>query len=403
MIGNVFRNVSMDKKNPRTRRQSIPEYKTIRKILTQAELKPEIEFDDFETELKSINVAEKFMEFKKSLGRDYTPDYFAPTITVVSADNSIKYNAKFKSFLCEMETFKWYANEQAEDYETHRNRQNVAYNGVYPTYTIHLVKMLGNDIALFTMNTLDKTKTSKLKDNFYDKIDSLEPYFFESQNRIFNFPKTLNVAPDTIVSALAKNNLPNSSYYSPLFFREFKQSDIYARPSVSEKFLYTCHFSEEIRNKTKRYALVNCLYMYSHSGHHYTFLFIDHRDRIVEYYDPEVFSNRKTGILFTYKALQTIFPGYKINNFWRTSSIQKTEEYEKDEVGFCVKWGHMIMHLKLLNINMSVELIESSLIRECETKNLSLYELVLNYTYLMRRNIPADMNKMLKLKKLLMK
>jgi hypothetical protein len=396
-IAQIIGNIAVSNKRIRKkRRESIAEYKTIRKVVKQAELAPEIEFDDFKGELKNIDIIPSFVEDVKTTFKRA----FVPIITVVKKDVNIKDNVEFKSFLCEMETFKWSANEQAEDYETHRNRRNIGYNGIYPTYTIHLVKMLGNNITLFTMNTISSTQSDYLSNHGLRRLkikpDDLSPDYDNSKHRIFNFPKPLVLAPGSLTDALSDINLPKYELFPPLFFREFKKT-------LPEKFLYTCHYCEEIKTGNTRYALVNCIYMYIHGGVHYTFLFIDHKDKILEYYDPEIYANKKTGILFTYKALQTIFPGYKINNFWRLSSIQKTEQYEKDEKGFCVKWGHMILHLKLLNINMSVGEIEALLIKECETKNMSLYELVLNYTYLMKRIIPSDMDKMLKLKMLLMK
>ena len=365
LIGDIARK---NKKLLQTgRRSSIPEYKTIRKILTRNELKPEIEFGNFEKELKNVDIdkVDKNVYFKIDIE-------FPLTITEVKKNDSVIDSKYFKSFLCEMETFKWTANEQSEDYLTHGKRKDVAFNTIYPTYTKHLVKMLGNNMTLFTIKRFTDQFDELPSDTLSIRADTLsniitEPNYHKLQNRIFNFPKVIE-----------------QYYYMPLYFKEFQ---------TYTKFLYTCQYSEEIKRKNTRYSLLNCMYVYSIDQYtnisHYTFLFIDHDEKIVEYYDPEVIGNKKSAILFTYKALQTIFPEYKINNFWRTSSIQKTEQYEKDEGGFCVKWGHMILHLKLLNINMDVGTIEELLIQECETKKLSLYELVLNYTYLMKRIITS--------------
>ena len=52
---------------------------------------------------------------------------------------------------------------------------------------------------------------------------------------------------------------------------------------------------------------------------------------------------------------------------------------------------------------MSIIDIEKMFIKECEDKNISLYELLLNYTYFMRRIIPIkNMDKFVMLRKLLM-
>lgn len=57
------------------------------------------------------------------------------------------------------------------------------------------------------------------------------------------------------------------------------------------------------------------------------------------------------------------------------------------------------MHLKLLNINIPIGDLENMFIEECESKNLSLYEVMLNYAYGMERIIQLTQEKRSKLGK----
>jgi hypothetical protein len=94
--------------------------------------------------------------------------------------------------------------------------------------------------------------------------------------------------------------------------------------------------------------------------------------------------------------LKTLFEEYTINEFWKLTGLQTTENLERDKFGFCSVWGHMMIHLKLMNINKSLKEIEDAFILECAKEELSLYEVMLNYAYFMNRIIPSEISKFVK-------
>jgi hypothetical protein len=359
------------------------EFKSVRKIIARSQLEPIIEFKDFDKDLKDTKIEGVELNLEK-LG--YA---FEPLMTVIPKSNILD-NKEFRTFLCDFELFNWISGSLTENNSTHRDRRNLRLNTIYPLFTLYLGRMFGNDVTIFTSNTISLENSLKLLKISDFGIKTIDPDFSTSTNRMFNFPKLLEIVPNSLKPFFGNDY----NYYSAFFVREYRK--------YPSKFLYVCHYSDLIfKKRDTRYSFINVIYLYSGNNAHYTFIFVDHQEKLIEYYDPHIIENKKEAILFTYKALETIFEDYKINKFWRLSSIQKTEEYEKDEVGFCVKWGHMMMHLKMLNMSMPINEIEERFIQECESKNISLYEVVLNYTYLMGRIIPPDDSTMIQLRNIL--
>ena len=388
-----LKNVILDKKNkflslPK-RKKSISEYKSIRKIIESKEFVP-MNLDDIKSSIDSIIIDKKIMSSSNKRLLNY---HYNSIITKIPKNNSLIQSTSYRSFLCESELFNWNLKNQKL---LNEHKKNIAYVPIFQVFTLYLGRTLGNDITLFTMDTINEIQ----KNVYYEWLDNnfSFSYDYEAKNSIFNFPKLQEIYIPTLSKALNDAKLPSEMCYYPIMIKQHK-----AYVGNTEKKFYSLHYSESIvKYKKTRYSLMSCLFVYSEYGYHFTFLFIDHEKKEVEYYDPNIILNEKEGILFTYKALGEIFEDYKINEFWNLRSIQKTEEYERDTVGFCVIWGHMMMHLKLLNINMSVSDIEILFIKECENKRISLYEVVLNYTYFMRRMIQhEDMNKFVKERSLL--
>jgi hypothetical protein len=171
---------------------------------------------------------------------------------------------------------------------------------------------------------------------------------------------------------------------------------------ISKRGNIICHYSPDILKKDKRYSIINVQILSDENkSNHYTFIFLDHEKKTVEYYDPHGSSILQSTVTIVLACLKTVFKGYTINKFWEIAGMQVTEAIEKDEEGFCVIWGHMMMHLKLLNLDTPLFAIEYNFIEECKSKGLSLYEVMLNYAYLMRRIIPYSPKKILMLNKLL--
>jgi len=374
------------------------EYKTARKII-----KPHLfgisKIEDFQVLLEKVKI-ERFeiKDLKKVFG-----SYFKPIISVFPKNDLIK-SKEFKTFLCDFELFNWKSGESYEDTFMHRTRFDISYRMIYPLFTTYLSRLLGNDLTLFTLNTSSVYQEINVNELYsYNFGDLKIKNFFDVEgcsNRIYNFPQVLNMDLKYLIDPLRTFGLEYWHYYEVINVLEFKTK---CGKENKEIFLYNLNYCDSlIKEKSTRYSLSNCIINYEKRGNHYTFLFIDHELKIVEYYDPYVILNKTECNLFIYKSLQEIFKEYTVNKFWESLSIQKTEEFEKDETAFCVKWGHMMMHLKLLNLNIPIIEIEKKFILECKNKNISLYEVMLNYTYFMRRIIPKNGYKFVKLRKLLM-
>jgi hypothetical protein len=390
IVEEAYNRYKIRQKNLEIKKTSPVEYKSVRKIMKPFLFGANI-IDYLEKELENVKI-EIFQveDLKKSFGYD-----FKPIISIFPKQNIVE-SKEFKTFLCDFELFNW--GMESEDIYKHRTRFDISYHMIYPLYTNYLARMLGNDLTLFSLNTssvyqtIDEKALIKLGiKGFFDKENC--------KNRVLNFPSLRIIDLYYLTDPLQLYGFENYRYYETIKIEEFKTI---CKGKKKETFLYNFNYCDSIvKEKNTRYSLTNCIMKYDRRGFHYTFLFVDHRDKIVEYYDPYVILNKTECNLFIYKSLQEIFKGYKVNKFWESLSIQKTEEYEKDEIAFCVKWGHMMIHLKLLNINMNIIDIEKRFISECASKKLSLYEVMLNYTYLMRRIIPKDSYKFVKLRKLL--
>jgi hypothetical protein len=280
----------------------------------------------------------------------------------------IVYNKEFKSFLCELETFNWI---QKEDIDHKSNVINLGYKIRYDTYTSHLINMFGSDITLYGSVYSDHFENNPTPSN-------------GMVNRLV-FTKNLNsdvskyIAEKRLEKGYNSENLVHS-----LFFEEV------------EKNVFGGLFTIQILQANTRYAIINIPFVYLESTH-YTFLFVDYDSKLLEYYDPYGNETNEYSAIFIRNALKKLFIGYEINEFWNMKGIQVTERIQDDKYAFCVIWGHMILHLKLLNIHRSVEDIENMFIEECKTKNMALYEVMLNYAYFMSRFVPESADKFVKL------
>jgi hypothetical protein len=278
---------------------------------------------------------------------------------------------KFKSFLCELESFNWTSNTKHFD--------NISYfltTGNSSIYFKYLCKMFGNDITLFTA----------IYTNYHHyweghKGDSImnrtRPYFIPENDPFFSVRKNAGLEYEYI--------------NSPIMFLENDDGGM------------TCYYTDEIKRNpgNTHYSLIQSEIITIEGGSHYVFFFVDYKKKIVQYYDSHGSSIANEGKLsnFIYSSISAIFPGFLINAFWEHLGLQNYEtfDYPLTEEGFCVVWGNMIAHLKILNPDMSFKFLELMLIKECSEKNISLYEVMLNYAYYMKRIIVEDYNKFVKL------
>jgi hypothetical protein len=324
------------------RRKSPQEYKTARAI-------PRIE--QFKKVEKDNN---PIAQIVSNLRTNAQFDENFNTLSILNDDNVIIDIDINKNFLCDIELFNW----KGISKNFHKSIiGRIQLPTVYKYYTIHLCKQLGNNLNLFT-------------DTFTE-----EPTWEFSQNIIKKYSKPGNdIILIDIPISMKTINTDTLSIYPFCVIK-------------SKKNTTTCYYSNKILTKDKRYSIINNYYLMDSNGH-FTFTFIDHEKKIIDHYDSSISNTDKNSVSIIFNVLLRLFDGYTINKFWNNKGLQYTETIEQDEEGFCVIWGHMMMHLKLLNIETPISELEDSFIKQCANKNLSLYEVMLNYAYNMERIIP---------------
>ena len=283
-----------------------------------------------------------------TINTDYNKDIKFMKLEIPKNPDIIK-NTKFTSFLCDLETFNW------ERGITTKERINYFTFGDYSIYITYLCKKYGNDITLFGRTFYDKSHdTSQIVTNNAIVNQSFS-FYDDSRKKFVHYPILVINSPRESI---------NFYYVNQLF--EFKT----------------------------RYRLTELLIKYD-SVSHFTALFIDTESKTVDYYDPNGRTGDKKVQSYIYRVLKILFPEYTISKVWRLQGLQKTEIYERQsgitDEGFCVIWGNLMLHLKLLNIDMSFQDLEFNILKECFDKKLSIYEVMLNYAYSMSRLIPKDL------------
>lgn len=280
---------------------------------------------------------------------------------------------KYISFLCELEMFEW------KEY-FHRARIEYVITNMYNRlFVSYLCKTIGNDITLYSDIFTENYEPSYM---FFRNTITKSPYYKNELNL------------DEITKKLIREKFEGKIIYTsePIYIMEFIDDDEYQ---------YNFFYSESIMESNTRHVFVTVTIEYLESTH-YCFLFIDHEKRLVEFYDPYASKSEKEAIEFIYSCLIMLFGDYEIEDFWKTKGIQSVEEIElSNEEGFCVIWGNMMMHLKLLNINTRIIQLEELFIQECYEKKLSLYEVMLNYAYFMTRVVPRKEDKFIELEKIM--
>lgn len=324
-----------------------------------------INFDEYEEynpiDMIFFQIPDSDYRFNESLNFNINSYDFNPEL--LDFDNN-----QFKTFLCELETFNLV---RREDIDHKSNIMNISYKIRYDTYTSHLINLYGNDITLYGSVYSDYFEDNPIPPN-------------GMVNRLF-FTHNLNSEVSKYIAEKRwEIGYSSENLVYPLLFHEV------------EKNVFGGFFTLQILQSTTRYVVINITFIYLDSTH-YTFLFVDHKRKLLEYYDPYGNETNEYSIIFIRNALKKLFIGYEINEFWNMKGLQITERIEQYRYGFCVVWGHMILHLKLLNINMSVQEVEDAFIEECKKKNMSLYEVMLNYSYFMTRFIPQSPEKFVKL------
>lgn len=342
------------------RKESPIQYKPSKSIVSTFTL-PNIPLP--EVDLKPNKYIEIFYEGK-------FPDIkFAKIYPKLSDYNNTNNNSKFKSFLCDLELFKW------SYYQDHRqNLNNVRFGYKYKEYIYYLGNLLGNDISISVL---------KIFDRYLGDPINVDDY----KNVIMNRPKEINTSQLYFEDKIRELKSNEQVVYYPIIIYNLKG-------------IFSTFYSDEIKLQNTKWSIIVCKLSYEDEGH-FTFIFVDHKERKIEFYDPHGKNVDAKFTEFIYESLSKIFVGYSINEFWKNIGIQIVEQVEKSERGgYCVIWGIMMIHLKLLNINTSLNVIERTFIKECEDRKLALYEIMINYAYFMNRIIPTNSFKFILLEKL---
>lgn len=314
-------------------------------------------------EIPKIKETSKVIEI-----RDESPYPIIGFDRLVIPENKIEYSKKYKSFLCDTEFFRW-------SYAYHEEiLSKIIFTLKFSQYACFLCKLFGNNITLFI------ARFSEYKD---DGVD-IKNY----KNVLLNRPYDSDI-PKEYSKIMRENKKigykPLVQYY-PILIYEYED-------------YFAVFYSDEIKTSKTRWSIVLSRIIHQDQGH-FTFIFVDHKERIVEFYDPHGREISVSLVEFIYESLKKIFVGYKVNEFWKMIGIQYTENLEDEEAGFCVIWGMMMIHLKLLNINMTVDRLETLFIQECAKNKLSVYEMMLNYAYTMQRIIPENAKKFITFEKI---
>lgn len=338
-------------------------YNPKRKVIKNTEL-----FKHFNINVKNINL-DKVEDL--TLNESYDMDFVLSRYN--HAHKNVVDKKEFVNFLCDMELFNWNAKNKAKQLKKHQNRiYIIKYGNIFRVYLQYLCSILATNMTLLGVQYSDN--------EYYEEFSIKNGYMvdrpiFMDLISVFKNPKLKFVKE--LLNLREESGNPINYMYYPFAITKTEDNRFY------------CNYSSEILDDTKRYVFVQSLIRYPDT-YHFVFLFIDHKDRIVEFYDPYVSTNTKKQIEFIYTCLRKLYPNYRINEFWKLRSIQNVEEIEKDDYAYCVIWGTMLIHLKLLNMNKSIVDVEFKLIEHCKKQNLSIYEVMLNYTHFMRRVIPED-------------
>jgi hypothetical protein len=344
--------------------KSPKKYNANRKIIKNTKL-----FKPFNINVKNINL-DRVEDFE--LNESYDMEFVLSRYN--HAHKNVVDKEEFVNFLCDMELFNWNAKNKAKQLKKHQDRiYIIKYGNIFRVYLQYLCSIFATNMTLLGVQYSDNEyyQDFNLKNEFM--VD--RPIFMNLES-VFKNPKLKFVKE--LLQIRAESGNPINYMYYPFAITKTGNNQFY------------CNYSSEILDDSKnRYAFVQSLIRYPDT-YHFVFLFIDHKERIVEFYDPYMSTNTKKQIEFTYTCLRKLYPNYRINEFWKLKSIQTVEEIEKDDYAYCVIWGTMLIHLKLLNMNKPITDIELRLIDDCNKQKLSIYEVMLNYTNFMRRVIPED-------------
>ena len=354
-----YKNRKRENKNATSKNQSPLAYRPVLSIFPTVPLIPSIARIPEEKEYKrvyEIKIIDK-PEFVEESMKNNRKILFSKGLyyTFGAAEN--KEPRKFKSFLCDHELFNWgYAGS---------TRNNIRYfaSGDYTVYISYLCNKFPQYI------------------NFYGRTIS------ETQYKEVNTPFAMTN------STFSFNNLDKYEHY-PITVVQNKDTTL--NFYYTDQIIYTIQSAETYM----RYLLTTILlyYVNTHSSH-FTVLLIDRDLKVIDYYDPHGRRVEPSRAVYIHQCLKILFPDYTINEHWKNQGIQidKIEQFKSpgigDDIGFCTVWGTLMIHLKLLNMNMSFKDIEDAFISECYNKKLSLYEVMLNYANLMMRIIPKNPKK----------
>jgi hypothetical protein len=356
--------------------QSPKLYNTKETISDLSNFKLDSDEDEYEVNSPDLNMIYPEIYSKCILEENIDYDHIIKIYPRISEDNK-----EYKSFLCELELFNFtYAHHDA--YILY-----IKYDKIYNIYFNYLCNKLGNDITLFGSIFRKEKLKYFIEIEKYSKNNIIRvPININNEDSLLN-KKSFLFKDLELIKERKNMNLPYEYLSIPFYIKQI---------NVNE---YDLYYSPEILNSDTMYAMIPVAIEYKDASH-FCFIFVNHKNKKVEFYDPNGGSAEIDLTEFIYSALIHIFIDYDVDEFWKVIGIQNTEHLERHySENYCVIWGTIMFHLKLLNPTMSLIELENIFLKECVEKKLAIYEVMLNYAYYITRIVPRNVKKLIKLDK----
>ena len=308
-------------------------------------------------------------------------------------DTKIKHKDIFKDFLCDIELF----NAKDTAFDKKIIQRDLRYYKYYAYHHLYTVRKFGEDITYYSNRYFIETKT-----NIY--VSSIEidmTYSILKDEQQINFRKYLtqhSEINERYPSQEVKEIISNIPSYIKFNTQNIQQSIYLTFPFVlhnRNNSMFGCFYSKEIKSSPKtRYTVFYSAVMYGGNTGHAQIVFVDNHNKTIELYDPSSHLITKEFVKFINKVFNKLYPEYTIIKYWDYVGIQYVEKLTNDDTGFCATWTSIMLRLKIVNQHLTCKEITENLIKACENKKISMYELGINYNNMFDRIIKYKDNDM---------
>jgi hypothetical protein len=357
---------------------------------------------------KSINVnaPKDVIGLLEKTKMEYSPENYKMSLNFSDRSRDRKLNklkdnidiSNFKHFFCDLEVFNYIQLISSDIFLS-----GINYTNIHKIYISYLIRNLNLQDFVILYHTYYSERVLGNKGGSVYQKDKKKFIFSDG---LFDFDllggenvkDVKDVSKDEIIWQSIQYSTSEAEHLiNPHFNTIIDHMSIYEKPNGPYVIFVEPTFLKNIIHNSKEFNIIYVRINYI-EGNHFTFITVDNKSKIVEFYDPHGQQNLFAKQLLD-KNLKILFPGYR-NNILQDYSgddmligIQSYEENELND-GFCVIWGQIMIHLKLLNRDMSIKNIEKSFIAYCKNKNYSPYEVMLNYAEYIKRVVPYKANDM---------